>query len=113
MRRSLAIAGSVALIVAMLVAPGAAGRATKTVDVGDDFFDPGKVTIKKKDRIAFNWIGENEHNVAKSDGPGKFWESDELSGSGVLFKRKFTKPGKYTLICTLHAGMDMRVKVKK
>jgi len=92
MRRTLALAGLVGLIVALLVAPGAAGRATKTVDVADDFFDPTKVTIKKKDKIAFNWVGANEHNIAKSEGPGKFWESDELSGSGVLFTRKFSKP---------------------
>ncbi len=112
MRRSLSIAAAAGLVIAMLVAAGASGRATKTVDVADDFFDPAKVTIKEKNKLAFNWIGANEHDIAKTKGPGKFFESGPIQGSGVLYTKKFSKAGKYTLICTLHDDMDMKVVVK-
>jgi plastocyanin len=68
--------------------------------------------IKKGDRLAFNWIGTDEHTVTKAKGPGPFFDSGPLEGSGVLYKRKFKKKGDYQLICTLHTGMKMKLVVK-
>jgi plastocyanin len=113
MRRVIAIATSLAAAAILVVASGASGRATETVDVGDDFFAPKKLKIEKNDRVAFNWIGENEHDVALGDGPGKFFNSGPTDEPGVNFKKKFKKTGKYTLICTLHSEMTMNLKVKK
>ena len=95
----------------MMVVP-AASAATKTIDVGDNFFDPAKKTIKKNDTLAFNWVGVEEHTVTKAKGPGPFFDSEGITGSGVQYKRKFKKKGDYLLICTLHEEMTMKVKVK-
>ncbi len=44
---------------------------TKTVSVGDDFFKPTKLTIKKKNAINFVWNKSNfdSHNVTLIKGP--------------------------------------------
>ena len=109
--RKLTLVAALAAIVVLVVAAGASGRAKTTVDVGDDFFDPKKVKIDKKDTIKFNWIGVNEHDIVKIKGPGKFFESGPITGSGIEYKRKFTKAGDYKLICTLHEKMTMKVEV--
>jgi plastocyanin len=110
-RRTFAIAASLAAAGILMIASGAAGRASETVDVGDNFFTPKRVKIDKNDRVKFNWIGTEEHDVARAKGPGKFFDSGPLEGSGVLFKHKFTEKGTYKLICTLHQEMTMRVEV--
>jgi plastocyanin len=107
MRRTLAIAAAAT----MLIASGAAGRATTTVQVADDFFDPTRVKISKKDKIAFEWVGTNEHDIAKTKGPGPSFDSGPKTGTGVLYTRKFKKAGTYRLICTLHQNMKMKVLV--
>jgi plastocyanin len=100
-------------IAAILLVASAAVAKTETVKVGDDFFSPKKAKIHKNDRIAFEWIGENEHDIVKTKGPGGFFESGPLTGSGVLYKHKFKKPGDYKLICSIHQDMTMKVEVKR
>jgi plastocyanin len=111
MRRTLTTAASLAVAGILLVASGAAGK-TKTVEVNDNFFDPGTVKIAKKDKVAFEWVGSEEHNVTKTKGPGKFFESETTDEPGVNFTKRFKKSGKYKLICTLHSNMDVTVRVK-
>jgi plastocyanin len=113
MRRTLAIAATLGLALILVIVPAASGRrATKTVDVGDNFFDPTNMKIKKNDRVAFDWVGIEEHDVARAKGPGKFFESGATSTPGVNFKHKFTKKGTYKIICTLHSEMKMKIEVK-
>jgi plastocyanin len=107
MRRTLALAAAATL----LIGAGASGRATTTVQVADDFFDPSRVKISKRDKIAFEWVGTNEHDIAKTKGPGPFFESGPITGTGVLYTRRFKKAGTYRLICTLHEDMTMKVRV--
>jgi plastocyanin len=111
MRRTFAIAASLAAAGILMIASGAAGRASETVDVGDNFFAPTNLKIKKDDRVKFNWVGAETHDVARVKGPGKFFESGPIRESGIQFKHKFTKKGTYKLICTLHEEMKMRVEV--
>ena len=112
MRRKLALVASLAAAVILAITSGAAGRATKTVDVGDNFFDPDVMKIKKNDKVAFNWVGVEEHDVALGKGPGKFFNSGPTAEPGVNFTKKFKKTGKYKLICTLHGEMKMTLRVK-
>jgi plastocyanin len=112
MRRKLALAASLAAAGILAISSVAAG-ATKTVDVDDNFFDPDVMKIKKNDKVAFNWIGVEEHDVALGKGPGKFFNSGPTAEPGVNFTKKFKKPGDYKLICTLHSEMTMKLKVKK
>lgn len=130
MKRTFAVAA--ALIAALTLAMPAAGVAGKTpkVKVVDDFFSPTKLTVKKNTKVAFKWDSTNlnTHNVTMTKGPkgvkkskkpcakGKITECNKsASGSiGINFAPTFNKPGKYTMVCTIHPTvMTMTVKVNK
>ena len=72
MRRAILIIATLAVGLAVSN-PLAAGRATKNVEVDDDFFAPSSLTIKEDNRVRFTWVGENEHNVYKDSGPGPYF----------------------------------------
>jgi plastocyanin len=101
-----------ALGVATVLGGTAGARASTTVKVGDNFFAPDKKSVKKGTKVKFKWVGNNDHNVTKSSGPGGSFASDTFDNRGVNFKKKFKKSGRYKLICTIHPGMQMKLKVK-
>jgi plastocyanin len=103
MKRS-AIAAAAALVVAVPVGATAipAFAATKTVAVKDNFFSPKTLTVKKGTTVKFVWRGRAPHNVK---GAGF---SSKIQASGTYSKRA-TRSG--TIVCTLHRGMTMRLKV--
>ena len=110
-RRALAAVSALAAIGA-LAAVGSAMGATDKVFVGDNFLEPAKTTIKQGDRLAFQWIGSEEHELAKSKGPGKFFHSGPYAGDGVALRHRFREKGTYQVICTLHERMRMKIEVK-
>ena len=99
-------------IAALLMLPGTGTAGGTTVKLGDDFFKPDSKTVSKGTKVRFKWIGDNAHNVTKTKGPGKNFASETTSSDGVHYVRKFKKSGKYKLVCTIHSGMDMVLKVK-
>jgi len=109
--RRLLIAVAVPAIVAVLAIPAFA--ATKTVKIGDDFFvrDTGvpTVTVKKNDTVKWNFTGESPHNVTVKSGPAKFKSTTRTSGS---YSKRVTKAGRYTIICTVHSGQSMKLRVR-
>lgn len=109
-RRIAALAALAALALALTGAP-ASGRATKTVEVGDDFFNPSSLSIGTGTKVAFNWTGEDKHNVVKKKGPGGSFSSPTTRSDGVNLTHKFKKPGTYHLICTLHDSMKLTINV--
>ena len=113
--RAIALAGAVvAAAVLALGATAASGKAkTATVEVDDDFFSPTFLKVKQNTKVEWNWIGDDVHDVTKGSGPGKFFESGPLEGSGVLYSKRFKKAGRYKIICTLHEEMRMELKVKR
>jgi plastocyanin len=110
MRRA-ALVAALAIAAALLVTSIGSAGAKRTVDVGDDFFSPDKLSISSGTKVAFNWIGRDEHNVTKKKGPGGGFASDTTDARGVNFQKKFKKAGTYKLICTVHDGMKMKVQV--
>ena len=92
---------------------------TKTVKVKDDFYSPAKMTIKVGDKVNFVWASSNinTHNVTLLKGPKGVKKSKFTSLSGSTdfhFLRKFTVPGKYHFICTIHPTMmNFYLTVKK
>ena len=91
----------------------------KKVKVADDFYSPTKMTIRVGDKVNFVWAPSNvdTHNVTLVKGPKgvnkrKF---TSLSGSTHFhFERKFTVPGKYHFLCTIHPTMmNFYLTVKK
>jgi plastocyanin len=109
-RRLGALAAIAVLALALSGAP-ASGRATKTVEVGDDFFGPTSLSINTGTKVAFNWTGEDKHDVVKKKGPGPSFSSSRTRADGVNLTHKFTKPGTYRIICTVHDSMKMTIDV--
>lgn len=101
----LPVAGLAALGIAVLPA----GAATSSVSLKDDFFAPKTKTVKKGTTVTFKWAGRAPHNVTVTKGPVKFASKTQTSGT---FKKKFTKAGKYTIVCTIHSGMTLKLTVK-
>ena len=100
MRKLIAIVASLAIAGALAVP---AFGATKTIKLGDNFFKPKTLTVKKGTKLVFKWTGKAPHNVT-----GAGLKSGTKS-SGT-FKAKAKKSGK--IVCTIHPGMEMRLKVK-
>lgn len=98
------MAGALAAIaVASLLFVGVAGASAATVKVKDYSFSPGTVKISKGGKVTWKFV-EGIHNVT---GPG-FSSPVQSSGS---YSHKFKKAGTYKYHCTLHPGMNGKVKV--
>ena len=100
-----ALAVAVAVTAASAVPTGAATR----VRVDDDVFRPSSVTVKKGERVKWRFVGDSPHNVVVTNGPKKFRSGTMRSGT---FKKKMRKKGTYKIVCTIHPGMDMTLRVK-
>ena len=97
---------------ALVVGVSPAAAKTRNVKVGDDYFvrkgSTPTVTVKKGTTVKWNFRGNDSHNVVGS-GPASFQSPVKSNGS---YKRKMKKKGSYRIICSIHAGMDMKLKVK-
>jgi plastocyanin len=99
-------------IAALMTLGGSAGAAPKTtVVLGDNFFSPSTKTVRKGTKVRFKWTGRKRHNVTKVSGPGGGFASRTTKSRGVNFAKKFKKAGTYGLVCTIHAGMGMTLRV--
>jgi plastocyanin len=107
MRVLLALAATAAL-----TAP-AALAATKTVNVGDDYFvrsgSKPTVTVNKNATVKWRWVGKVVHNVVVTKGPKRFHSRTQASGT---YSHKMTVKGTYQIVCTIHSGMEMTLKVR-
>jgi len=125
MRRARLIALSVVVFGIAVVVPAASGSGSetkakpvvKTVHIGDDFYAPGKLTIKRGSQIKWIWDKTNfdSHNVTLIKGPRgvsarKF--TSATGSTGIHFEREFLTPGTYHFECTIHLSMNMTVIVK-
>lgn len=101
---------------ALLLLPGpvATGEAAAqaTIRVGDDFFAPANRTVRRGTLVRFRWVGNRPHNVTKRRGPGPRFKSRTTRARGVNFSRRFRQRGNYRLVCTIHAGMAMTLRVR-
>ena len=107
-----------AALTACALVPASAGAGSgpvKTVTLHDNYFMPGKLTVKRNTTIKWVWpIGlTNTHDVMLAKHPKgvKPFMSDYAAGD-YSFKRMLTKPGTYTFECDMHQGMHMTVVVK-
>jgi plastocyanin len=95
---------------------GASGAAA-TIKVGDDFFSPTEVKVKKGQKVKFKWLpaNTNPHNAILDKGPKGVKKKDfksETGSIGIKFAPKFKKKGTYDFVCTIHPIMQAKVKVK-
>lgn len=119
MRRNIAAAtlalGALVLAPVAISQAGAAKPVKKTVKVGDNFFAPDALKVPKGSKITWRWpkYPGDVHDVKLRSGPkGVKRFHSQLAASGYSFARTLTKPGKYVVICTIHAEMKMTIRVK-
>jgi plastocyanin len=111
-RITLAMAIAAAALAGAVLSTGTAtAGGGATIKVDDDFFSPNKKTVSSGTAVKFKWVGSNAHNVTKQSGPGGSFQSETTDDKGVNFTKKFKKAGTYKLVCTIHQGMDMKLKV--
>ena len=103
----------------MCAAPAVAGTTLrKTVRIGDNYFTPATVKVKKGTTVTWKWPGADVagdvHDVKLKSGPKgvKRFHSQPAS-SDYRYKRKLTVVGTYRIVCTLHEDMKMRITVRR
>jgi len=103
----------------ILVGPvGATKRATprKTVKVGDNFFSPRKLRVKKNTTIVWKWSRANgdSHDVLLTKRPkGVKRFHSAPAATDYSFRRRLRKPGTYKILCTFHQEMRQTIVVKR
>jgi plastocyanin len=98
-------------------APAHAAR-HKTVKIGDNYFMPTTLKVKRGTTVTWKWPGfetaGDVHDVKLKSAPKgvKKFHSQPASAS-YTFKRTLEKPGRYKIICTLHEEMKMTITVRR
>lgn len=110
------LAAGAALVTAAPVAAtatAAAGGPTATsasarVTVKDNRFSPSHVTIRRGGKVTWLWSRRNgqPHNVTAR----RFGSSTRVRG--YRYAHRFNRRGSFVVVCTVHSGMSMRVRVK-
>ena len=108
MRRLLAAVVAAVLVIA-LAAPALASAPAKKATVGDFYFHPGKLTIKRGTKVVWHFVS-GYHNIVSSKSPAKV--NAGFRRAPATFSFTFKKPGVYHLHCTIHHGMNETVIVK-
>jgi plastocyanin len=120
MKARILLSGAFALVALSLVGvsanagsggdgPQAQAAAVVKVRVGDNFFSPTKAKVNRGDKVKWKNNGKVDHNVTFSGGgfrSGNF-------GPGESVKATFARAGKFAYTCTIHPGMNGKVKVVK
>ncbi|MBA2514412.1 MAG: cupredoxin domain-containing protein [Solirubrobacterales bacterium] len=89
---------------ASTAAPGAT-----TVRLKDNSFSPRSATVQRSSSVTFRWAGQSPHNVTVTKGPVKFASTTKVKGT---YRRKLTRKGTYSFVCTIHPGMAGKLRVK-
>jgi plastocyanin len=122
-RRGLLALVALAAVAAGVMALGGVGTARssrpKVVKLYDNYYSPVSVKIRKRGKVKWKWTPVfNTHNVKLTEAPRGVKKSDFRSQTSssptYTFTKRFTKPGKYHFICTIHpVEMQMDVRVRK
>jgi plastocyanin len=88
--------------------------AAPVVSIVDNAFVRGgerpTLTIRPGTTVTWRWRSQSSHNVTVRSGPERFRAATRSHG---VLRRRFSQPGIYRLVCTLHSpGMGMTVVVR-
>lgn len=108
MRPALAPPVLAAVAAALLPAP-AAGAATRTVLVKDDFFSVPSLSVRRGDTVRWVWRGMSPHDVVVTRGPVRFRSKLQTAGT---FRKRLTRRGTLRYVCTIHSGMAASIRVR-
>jgi len=107
-KRLIAVFVAVAAVAGAIAVPALA--ATKTVRVGpQNRFGNSSLTVNRGDTVRFRWSGSLPHNVRITAGPQRGTIAS-VRRSGTV-ARRFTRAGRYTIVCDIHPGMTLRLRV--
>lgn len=82
-----------------------------TVDVGDLFFSPANLEVRRGATVRWRFAGDLLHNVTVAQGPRGFASFD--LDRARTYAQRLTRPGTYRLFCALHpTTMLQTVKVR-
>jgi plastocyanin len=95
----------------LLVTAAPAVAADATVQVGDDFFNPGSARVEPGDTVTWDWIGTADHNVRSSARQTERFRSPIQAGADKSFRRTFRNPGRFRYFCEVHPD-TMRATVQ-
>ena len=98
-----------AVLASILAAVPAVAATTRSVRVDDNVFRPSTMSANRGDTIRFRFVGDRMHNVVVTSGPSRFRSSTMDSGT---YRRRVTRRGTYRIVCTLHSGMRMTLRVR-
>jgi plastocyanin len=103
---------------ALLSAAPALGAARKTVNIGDNYLAPAKLTVKRGTTVTWRWPGSDQggdvHDVGLAAGPkGVKRFRSQAASTDFRYSRTLTVPGTYRLNCSLHHEMRMTVTVRR
>ena len=105
MRLVLAVAVFLAAAVPALAAPA-------TVEVGDDFFNPGPTRVEPGETVTWNWNGVNSHTVQTRPRQIDRFNSGIKGGTGQSFLHAFKYRGRFRYYCAIHPDtMNATVQV--
>jgi plastocyanin len=107
-----AVASVLALVAALAALAVPALAAGRSVKIGDNYFvkrGGATVSVAKGTKVTWRFGGGNPHNVTVKSGPVKFHSPTRSSGS---YSRTLTRAGTYKIVCTIHSGMAMTLKVR-
>ena len=96
--------------------PPARKAATKTITLGDNYFKPKKLTVRKGTILRFIWGPGNEgtaveHNVTGVRG-NRFTNGEDTVRPDKPYRKRITR--NTSIVCTLHSTtMKMTVRVKR
>jgi plastocyanin len=116
----MAMAALAAIGLSSVVMPAQAAKkkpVKKVVDVGDYYFSPEKLTVRKNTYVIWVWPsgGGDGHDVVLKKGPkGVKKFASDVFFADEKYRKKLTVPGKYSIICSLHPDqMKQTITVKR
>jgi plastocyanin len=105
--RKLCLLAATGLVSAVVAVPALA--AVKTVKVGDNYFRPKTLTVKRGTTVRWVWGGKAPHNVTVTRGPVKFHSATKRKGA---YSKRLTRKGTYSIVCTIHQALGQRMTLK-
>ncbi len=88
--------------------PVASAAATYTTKLKDSYFSPSTITANGKTTVRFVWAGKLAHNLVGRGIPRTYVKAR-------VRHRTLTRTygrGVYTLLCTIHPGMELKLRVR-
>ena len=118
------VAGALGALGATVVPSSVLAKSTpsrptvRKVQVVDNMYLPGRLSIRSGAEVDFVWSDENfnTHNVHLVVAPKGVVKKrfDSRDGSRDMhFERRFTVPGTYEFTCTIHTEMMFRLTVRR